>query len=97
MEHRVEFDNSSLLSGHSDLLGPSFEILQIFHDSFLGGLVARAVEENYLPTSDLSCAQDMDVHHVLNVGLDCCADSANSSGNTVETVDQPWVLVKENE
>src|SRR5207245_1492271 len=42
-KHRVEFDNSGFLSGHSDLLCASSEILQIIHDSFLGGLVARTV------------------------------------------------------
>src|SRR5713101_530322 len=96
MQHRVEFNDSSFLSGHSDLLCLSFEILQIIQDSFLSSLVPRPVEEDYLPTSDPSGAQDMDVHHVLDVGLDCCADSANSSGDAVEAIDQPWVLVKEN-
>jgi hypothetical protein len=55
------------------------------------------VEEDYLATSNLSCAQDVDVHHVSDVGLYCGADSAYSSGDAVEAIDQPWVLVKENE
>src|SRR4029077_16092944 len=92
-EHRVEFNDPSLLSGHSDLLRLSFEILQIAQDSFLGGLVSGAVEEDYFPTSDLSCSQDACVDHVLDVRLDCRPDSAYSPGDAIETIDQPRVLV----
>ena len=83
MQHRVEFDDSSFLSGHSDLLCLSFEILEIAQDGFLGGLVSGPVEKNYLATSDPSSSQDMSINHVLNVGLDRCADSAYPSGDAV--------------
>src|SRR6267143_381796 len=70
MQHRVEFDDSSFLSGHSDLLCLSFEILQITQDGFLGGLISGTVQEDYFPASDTPGAQDVRVDHVLHVGLD---------------------------
>src|SRR3989442_418647 len=97
VQHRVEFNYSSFLSGHSDLLCFSFEISQIIQDSFLGGLVPRTVKENYLAASDLSRAQDVGVHHVLNIRLDCCTHSTYSPGDSFEAIDQPRVLVEENE
>src|SRR5260370_30418611 len=97
MQHRVEFDNSSFLSGHSDLLCLSFEILQITQDGFLGGLVSGTVQEDYFPPSDPSSAQDVRVDHVLHIGLYCRSDSAYSSGDAIETIDQSRILVKEDE
>ena len=97
MQHRVEFDNSSFLSGHSDLLCLSFEILQITQDGFLGGLISGTVQEDYFPASDTPGAQDVRVDHVLHVGLDCRSESAYSAGDAVEAIDQPRILVKENE
>src|SRR5437016_6851657 len=87
VQHRVEFDNTSFLSSHCDLPCLSFEILQILHDSLLSGLVSGTVKENYLPTSDLFRAQDTNVHHVLNIGLNCCPESANSFCDAVEAAD----------
>ena len=97
MQHRVEFDDSSFLSGHSDLLCLSFEILEIAQDGFLGGLVSGTVQEDYFPASDPSGAQDVCVDHVLDVGLDCRSESAYSPGDAVEAIDQSRILVKENE
>src|SRR6266852_5498142 len=97
MQHRVELNDPSLLSGHSELLCLSFEILEITQDAFLGGLVTGTVQENYLPASDTSGAQDVRVDHVLDVGLDCRSESAYSPGDAVEAIDQSRILVKENE
>ena len=97
MQHRVEFDDSSFLPGHCDLLCLSFEIFQITQDSFLGGPVPGTVKEYYLPTPYPSRPQDVCVDHVLDIGLDCRSDSAYSPGDAIETIDQPRVLVKQNE
>src|SRR5467141_1328518 len=97
MQHRVEFDDSSFLSGHSDLLCLSFEILQITQDSFLGGLVSGTVQEDYFPASDPSGTQDVSVDHVLDVGLDCRSDSTYSPGDAVQAIDQSRILVKKDE
>src|SRR6267143_6578251 len=97
MQHRVEFDNSSFLSGHSDLLCLSFEILQITQDGFLGGLVSGTVQEDYFPPSDPSSAQDVCVYHVLDVGLDSRPESAYSPCEAVYAIDQSRILLKENE